>query len=53
VILSDLRGLGVPLRGSIGLEAIDTSISEVADKAERAATRLPSDAVVWEEVESR
>jgi uncharacterized hydrophobic protein (TIGR00271 family) len=53
VILSDLRELDIPLRGSIALEAVDTSISSVADKAERAAAGLPSDAVVWEEVESR
>jgi uncharacterized hydrophobic protein (TIGR00271 family) len=53
VILSDLRELGVPLEGSIALEAVDTSISHAAEKAEKAAAGLPSDAVVWEEVESR
>jgi uncharacterized hydrophobic protein (TIGR00271 family) len=53
VILSDLRELDVPTRGSIALELIDTSISDVAEAAERAAPGLPSDAVVWEEVESR
>jgi hypothetical protein len=53
VILSDLRELGVPVQGSIALEMIDTSISDVARAAEKAAAGLPSDAVVWEEVESR
>jgi uncharacterized hydrophobic protein (TIGR00271 family) len=53
VILSDLRELDVPKEGSIALEVIDTSISEVARAAEKAAAGLPSDAVVWEEVESR
>lgn len=53
VILSDLRELHVPSEGSIALEVIDTSISHVAEKAEEAAAGLPSDAVVWEEVESR
>ena len=53
VILSDLRELDVPKDGSIALEVIDTSISDVARAAEKAAAGLPSDAVVWEEVEAR
>lgn len=53
VILSDLRELDIPSEGSIALEVIDTSISDVAQEAEKAAAGLPSDAVVWEEVESR
>jgi len=53
VILSDLRELDVPKHGSIALEVIDTSISDVARAAEKAAAGLPSDAVVWEEVEAR
>jgi uncharacterized hydrophobic protein (TIGR00271 family) len=53
VILSDLRELDVPSDGSIALEMIDTSISDVARDAEKAAAGLPSDAVVWEEVETR
>ncbi len=52
VILSDLRELGVPVQGSIALEMIDTSISDVARAAEKEAAGLPADAVVWEEVES-
>jgi uncharacterized hydrophobic protein (TIGR00271 family) len=53
VILGDLRELDIPARGSIALELVDTSISQVAREAEKAAAGLPSDAVVWEEVESR
>jgi uncharacterized hydrophobic protein (TIGR00271 family) len=53
VVLSDLRTLGVPREGSIAIEEIDTSISDVALAAERAAAGSPADAVVWEEVEAR
>src|ERR1044072_5839908 len=53
VVIDDLKELGVPRDGSISLEQIDSQISDVAKKAERAARGSPSDAVVWEEVESR
>lgn len=53
VILSDLRELNVPEEGSISMEVIDSQISDAAVVAEKAAAGLPSDAVVWEEVESR
>ena len=53
VILSDLRELNLHTDGSIAMEMIDTEISKDADRAEEAAAGLPSDAVVWEEVESR
>jgi uncharacterized hydrophobic protein (TIGR00271 family) len=53
VILSDLKELDIPRLGSIAIEHIDTAISEAAKAAEKAAPGLPSDAVVWEEVESR
>jgi uncharacterized hydrophobic protein (TIGR00271 family) len=53
VILSDLRDLEIAVDGSIAVETIDTSISDAADRAERAASGVPSDAVVWEEVEAR
>ncbi len=39
--------------GSIAVEHIDTALSDAAVKAEKAAPGLPSDAVVWEEVEQR
>ena len=35
------------------METVDTALSEAADAAERAAPGLPSDSVVWEEVEQR
>jgi uncharacterized hydrophobic protein (TIGR00271 family) len=53
VIIGDLRELEIPEKGSIAMELIDTEISDVAKEAERHAAGLPSDAVVWEEVESR
>jgi uncharacterized hydrophobic protein (TIGR00271 family) len=53
VIISDLKELDIPKVGSIAVEHIDTAISDAAKAAEAAAPGLPSDAVVWEEVESR
>ena len=53
VIISDLKELDIPKVGSIAVEHIDTAISEAATAAEAAAAGLPSDAVVWEEVEAR
>jgi uncharacterized hydrophobic protein (TIGR00271 family) len=53
VIIGDLKELEIPRVGSIAVEHIDTAISEAADAAEKAAPGLPSDAVVWEEVEQR
>jgi uncharacterized hydrophobic protein (TIGR00271 family) len=53
VILSDLKELDIPRLGSIAIENIDTAISDAAVAAEKAAPGLPSDAVVWEEVEAR
>jgi uncharacterized hydrophobic protein (TIGR00271 family) len=53
VVISDLRELKVDQEGSISVEMIDSQISTSAIAAEKAATGLPSDAVVWEEVEAR
>jgi uncharacterized hydrophobic protein (TIGR00271 family) len=53
VIVSDLRELRVDEEGSISMEDIDSQISAASDRAEKAAVGMPSDAVVWEEVESR
>jgi uncharacterized hydrophobic protein (TIGR00271 family) len=53
VIIGDLKELDLHRHGSIAVEHIDTSISEAAVAAEEAAPGLPSDAVVWEEVEAR
>jgi uncharacterized hydrophobic protein (TIGR00271 family) len=53
VVLGDLKELEIPRVGSIAVEHIETSLSDAADAAEKAAPGLPSDAVVWEEVEQR
>lgn len=53
VVLAELRDLGLAEQGTIAIEAVDTSISTAARAAEHAAAGAPSDAVVWEEVESR
>jgi uncharacterized hydrophobic protein (TIGR00271 family) len=53
VIISDLRELDIDREGSIAMETIDTQISDAALAAEKASAGLPSDAVVWEEVEAR
>jgi uncharacterized hydrophobic protein (TIGR00271 family) len=53
VILGDLKELDIPMEGSIAVTHVDTMLSEGAAAAERAAPGLPSDAVVWEDVEQR
>jgi uncharacterized hydrophobic protein (TIGR00271 family) len=53
VVIHDLKELDIPETGSITLDFIDTQLSEGAREAERHAPGLPSDAVVWEEVETR
>ena len=53
VIISDLKELDVAEKGTIAVEHLDSAISAAFDAAEAAAPGLPSDAVVWEEVESR
>jgi uncharacterized hydrophobic protein (TIGR00271 family) len=53
LLLSDLRRQGIHERGSIAMEDVETYLSASAARAEKAARGLPSDAVVWEQVESR
>ena len=53
VIIGDLKELDIPKGGSIAIEEIDSEISEGGRLAEQAAAGTPTDAVVWEEVESR
>ena len=53
VIVSDLKELEIDHEGSIALEEVDSQVSSFAATAEKAARGLPSDAVVWEEVEAR
>jgi uncharacterized hydrophobic protein (TIGR00271 family) len=50
-ILDALRELRVDRDGSIAVEKIDLSLSQVADEAERRAPGAPDDAVVWEELD--
>jgi uncharacterized hydrophobic protein (TIGR00271 family) len=53
VIIGDLKELEIPKYGSIAIELLDSAISDSFNAAEKAAPGSPSDAVVWEEVESR
>jgi uncharacterized hydrophobic protein (TIGR00271 family) len=53
VIIGDLRELEIDKEGSIAMEIVDSQVSTAATEAEKAAKGLPSDAVVWEEVEAR
>ena len=53
VVIHDLKELDIPESGSISLDFVDTQLSEGAKEAEGHAQGLASDAVVWEEVESR
>jgi uncharacterized hydrophobic protein (TIGR00271 family) len=53
LIIGDLKELEIPRVGSIAVEYVDIALSDAADAAEKAAPGLPSDAVVWEEVEQR
>lgn len=53
VIVDSLKELGLDESGTIALEVIDSAISEEARRTEKEASGLPSDAVVWEEVEAR
>lgn len=53
VIVQDLRELDIPATGSIAISSIETLVSDAGRLAERHAVGLPSDAVVWEDVDSR
>jgi uncharacterized hydrophobic protein (TIGR00271 family) len=53
VVVSDLKEYGLKAEGSIAIEDVDSLISDASEKAEKAAKGMPSDAVVWEEVEAR
>jgi uncharacterized hydrophobic protein (TIGR00271 family) len=53
VIVDDLRELDIPAEGSISMEHVDATISAAADRAVEHAPGLPSDAVIWEDVEHR
>ena len=53
VLLTALCELGIDRAGGVTLEAIDTSLSDAADAAEKAAPGDPADAVIWDELVSR
>jgi uncharacterized hydrophobic protein (TIGR00271 family) len=53
VVIADLKELDIHREGSIAVENIDTTVSDVADRAEHEAEGASSDAVVWEEVSER
>ena len=52
-VLGRLRSLGVHHDGSIAVEHVDASLSDVAAEAERRAPGYGSDAAVWAEVDER
>jgi len=52
-VLDELRGLELDRRGSIVIENIDTSISELAAQAERREPSKANFAPIWEEAEAR
>lgn len=53
VVLDDLKALDIEHHGSIAVEEIDVQISKKAEQAVEHARGAPTDAVVWEEVQSR
>src|SRR4029078_8633882 len=53
IVTEDLKELGVARDASMAMEQIDSQVSDAAKRAERAAWGIPSDAVIWEEVEAR
>lgn len=52
-LLSELRERRIHHEGSIAMEYIDTSISDAARAAERAAPGNVADAVIWESIRAR
>ncbi|GAA4555946.1 DUF389 domain-containing protein [Pseudonocardia xishanensis] len=52
-LLGGLRGLGLDHDGAITIEALDTVLSDAADRAEEAAPGEGSDAVLWDELIAR
>jgi uncharacterized hydrophobic protein (TIGR00271 family) len=52
-VLDELRGLELDRRGSIVIENIDTSISELAAQAERREPSKANFSPIWEEAEAR
>src|SRR3954464_987852 len=53
IIVSSLKELGLDESATVSLATVDSAIPKEARRAEEEARGLPSDAVVWEEVEAR
>ena len=53
VVIDDLKDLDVEAKGSISVQEIDAELSRHNERAERRAGGTPTDAVVWEEVQTR
>ncbi len=52
-LLVTLCGLGIDHDGGVTLEAIDTSLSDSADRAQEDAPGDPTDAVIWDDLIAR
>jgi uncharacterized hydrophobic protein (TIGR00271 family) len=52
-VVDDLRRFGLDVRGSIVIENVDTSISELAAQAERREPSRANFSPIWEEAEAR
>jgi uncharacterized hydrophobic protein (TIGR00271 family) len=52
-VVDDLRRFGLDVRGSIVIENVDTSISELAAQAERREPSKANFSPIWEEAEAR
>jgi uncharacterized hydrophobic protein (TIGR00271 family) len=52
-VIADLQRIGIERDGSIALDRVDLSLSDVAEHAELRAPGYGEDAVVWEEIDQR
>lgn len=53
LVIARLVDLGIPESGSISVERMESQLSLAAEQAELAAAGVPTDSVVWQEVEGR
>lgn len=49
-VLNGLQALGIDRAGAIAVDEVDVCLSAAADRADRAAPGLGTDAVVWDEI---
>lgn len=52
-VIEGLKAMDIEQRGSMALERVDLSISDVSEEAERHAPGHGDDAVIWEEIDQR